>query len=54
VLEYETRCLNVKLLIFLALHNKHKIPWKHNVGGANVLQKEKETEKEMEMEKETK
>jgi len=53
VLEYETRCLNVKLLIFLALHNKHKIPWKHNVGGANVLQKEKETEKKMEMEKET-
>ncbi len=54
VLEYETRCLNVKLLIFLALHYKHKNPWKHNVGGANVLQKEKETEKEMEMEKETK
>ncbi len=24
VLEYETRCLNVKLLIFLALHYKHK------------------------------
>jgi hypothetical protein len=53
VLEYETRCLNVKLLIFLALHYKHKkIPWKHNVGGANVFQKEKETEKETEMEKE--
>ncbi len=25
VLERETRCLNVKLLIFLALHSKHKI-----------------------------
>ncbi len=24
VLEYETRCLNVKLLIFLVLHYKHK------------------------------
>jgi hypothetical protein len=48
VLEYETRCLNVELLIFLALRYKNT-----NVGGANVLQKEKETEKEMEMEKET-
>ncbi len=54
-MKHETRCLNVKLLIFLALHYKtqKKNPWKHNVGGANVLQKEKETEKEMEMEKET-
>ncbi len=49
VLKRETGCLNVKLLIFLTLHYKHKIPWKHNVGGANVFQKE--MEKEMEMEK---
>ncbi len=54
MLEYETRCLNVQLLIFLALHYKHKKknPWKHNVGGANVFQKEKETEKETEKEME--
>ncbi len=53
VLEHETRCLNVKLLIFLALHKNTKILWKHNVGGANVFQKEKEKEKEMGMEKGT-
>ncbi len=51
--EHETRCLNVKLLIFLALHNNTKTPWKYNVGGANVFQKEKEMEKEKEMKKET-
>ncbi len=46
VLELETRCLNVKLLIFVALHYNTKTPWKYNVGGANVFQKE--LEKEME------
>ncbi len=45
VFEHETRCLNGKLLIFLALQYK-KIPWKYNVEGANVFQKEKETEEE--------
>ncbi len=45
VFEHETRCLNVKLLIFLALHYNTKAPWKYNVGGANVFQKEKEMEK---------
>jgi hypothetical protein len=61
VFEPETRCLNVKLLIFLALHYNTKPPWKYNVEGANVFQKEremekekgKETEKETEMEEET-
>ncbi len=50
VLENETRCLNVKLLIFLALHKNTKLPWNQNVGGANVFQEEKEMEKEKEME----
>jgi hypothetical protein len=53
VLEYETRCLNVKLLIFLALHYNTITPWKYNVGGANVFQKEMELEKETEKEEET-
>ncbi len=44
VLELETRCLNVKLLIFLALHYNTKIPWKYNVGGADVFQMEMEME----------
>jgi hypothetical protein len=48
VSEHETRCLNVKLLIFLALHYNTTIPWKYNVGGANVFQKEMEMEKEIE------
>jgi hypothetical protein len=46
--ELETRCLNVKLLIFLAWHYNTKIPWKYNVGGANVFQKEKKKEMETE------
>ncbi len=53
VLEHETRCLNVKLLISFWPCTKHKIPLKHNVGGANVFQKEKEKEMEKETEKET-
>ncbi len=55
VFEHETRFLNVKLLIFLALHYNTKTPWKYNVGGANVFQKEREmeTEKGKKMEKET-
>ncbi len=51
VLELETRCLNVKLLIFLAWHYNTKTPWKYNEGGANVFQKEKEKEVKKEMEK---
>jgi hypothetical protein len=46
VFEHETRCLNVKLLIFLALHYNTKTSWKYNVGGANVFQTEKEKEME--------
>ncbi len=53
VFEHETRCLNVKLLIFSGLAQKQKLSWKHNGGGANVFQKEKEKEMEKEMEKET-
>ncbi len=52
VFEHETRRLNVKLLNFSGLALKHKFPWKHNVGGANVFQKEKEMEEEMEKEME--
>ncbi len=52
VLEHETRCLNVKLLIFSGLALNTKIPLKHNVGGVNVFQKEKEMEKETEKETE--
>jgi hypothetical protein len=33
-------------LIFLALHYNTKTPWKYNVGGANVFQKEMEKERE--------
>ncbi len=53
VFEHETRCLNVKLLnFFLALHYNTKTPWKYNVEGANVFQKEKEIKKEMKREME--
>ncbi len=51
--EHETRCLNVKALeFFWPCTNNTKTPWKYNVGGANVFQKEKEKEKEMEKEME--